>query len=78
MESAISLVSGRIPNGKRRVAARLDAHSWGPWILWQTAHWCACGSPWDLDATPNFTRMIEVNEVPWPPVSSGQYPLKDW
>ena len=61
-----------------RVAARYDAHPWGPWHLWQAAHWCGCGSPWDLEATPNFARMLEVNEVPWPPVSEGQYPLKDW
>jgi hypothetical protein len=61
-----------------RVAARYDAHPWGPWHLWQAAHWCGCGSPWDLEATPNFARMLEVNEVPWPPVSESQYPLKDW
>ena len=61
-----------------RIAARHDANPWGPWILWQIAHWCACGSPWDLEVTPNFARMLEVNEVPWPPVSEGQYPLKDW
>ena len=61
-----------------RLAARYDAHPWGPWQLWQSAHWCACGAPWDLAATPNFARMLEENEVPWPPVSEGKYPLKDW
>ena len=60
-----------------RIAAGYDQHPWGPWQLWQTGQWCGCGSPWDLEATPNFARMIEVNEVPWPPVS-GDYPLKDW
>ena len=61
-----------------RLAARHDANPWGPWILWQIAHWCACGSPWDLEVTPNFARMLEVNEVAWPPVSGREYPLKDW
>jgi TolB-like protein len=61
-----------------RIAARYDEHPWGPWQLWQAAHWCACGAPWDLEVTPNFARMIEGNEVPWPPVSGREYPLKDW
>ena len=61
-----------------RMAARYDERPWGPWLLWQVSHWCACGSPWDLEVTPNFARMIEVNEVPWPPVSGREYPLKDW
>ena len=61
-----------------RIAARYDEHPWGPWQLWQAAHWCACDAPWDLEVTPNFARMLEVNEVPWPPVSNREYPLKDW
>ena len=61
-----------------RIAARYDEHPWGPWLLWQTAHWCACGDPFDLEATPNLARMLEVNEVAWPPVSNREYPLKDW
>jgi adenylate cyclase len=61
-----------------RLAARYDEHPWGPWQLWQIAHWCACGAPWDLEATPNFARRLEVNEIPWPPASVSEYPLKSW
>ena len=61
-----------------RVAARYDQHPWGPWVLWQAAHWCACGHPFDLEATPNFARLIEESELPWPPGSDRVYPLKDW
>lgn len=68
--------------GKRddanRLAARYDAHPWGPWALWQATHWCACGHPFDLEAAPNFARAIEESELPWPPQSGRTYPLKGW
>ena len=61
-----------------RVAARFDSHPWGPWVLWQTSNWCACGTAFDLEATPNFARMINDSDVNWPPHSGREYPLKDW
>ena len=60
------------------LAARYDEHPFGPWALWQAAHWCACGHPFDLDVTPNFARMIEDADLPWPPGTDRVYPLKDW
>ena len=69
---------GGMREDANRLAAHMDQHPWGPWALWQTTHWCACGAPFDLEAAPNFARMIEGNEVPWPPVSGREYPLKDW
>ena len=69
---------GGMREDANRVAARYDEHPWGPWVLWQTTHWCACDDPFDLEATPNLARMLELNEVPWPPVSNREYPLKDW
>ena len=60
------------------IASEYDAHPWGTRVLWQVAHWCACDNPFDLEATPNFARMIEEGEVPWPPRSGRDYPLKDW
>jgi len=69
---------GGMREDANRLAARFDEHQWGPWALWQATHWCACGSPFDLEATPNLARMLELNEVPWPPVSGREYPLKDW
>lgn len=61
-----------------RLAARFDAHPWGPWVLWQTNNWCACDKTFDLEATPNFARMINDSDVDWPPRSGREYPLKDW
>jgi TolB-like protein len=61
-----------------RVAAEYDAHPWGPWVLWQVTHWCACDNAFDLEATPNLARMLEDSDVAWPPRSGRVYPLKDW
>jgi TolB-like protein len=69
---------GGMRDDANRVAAVYDEHPWGPWVLWQTTHWCACGDPFDLEATPNLARMLELNDVAWPPVSNREYPLKDW
>jgi hypothetical protein len=59
-------------------AAQIDAQPFGSQSLLLLIYWCACGAPWDLEATPNLARMLELNEVPWPPVSNREYPLKDW
>ena len=61
-----------------RRAAEIDKHHFGPVSLWQQAHWCACGAPWDLEATPNFAAKVEEGNVPWPPPSPMSFPLKDW
>jgi adenylate cyclase len=69
--------SGRRDDANR-IAARFDSHPWGPWVLWQTSNWCACGNAFDLEVTPNFARMINDSDVNWPPRSGREYPLKDW
>ena len=61
-----------------RRAAEIDKHHFGPVSLWQLAHWCACGAPWDLEATPNFAANIKEGNIPWPPPSPMTFPLKDW
>jgi TolB-like protein len=61
-----------------RVAAEMDEHYFGPIVLWGTAHWCQCGSPWDLSATPNFAAKLEEANIAWPPQSPLSFPLKDW
>jgi TolB-like protein len=82
LENDFAALSAYAWGGQRddanRIAARYDQHPWGPWALWQIAHWCACDHTFDLEAAPNFARMIAENEVPWPPVSGREYPLKDW
>lgn len=59
-------------------AAGIDEHYFGPVVLWQGMHWCQCGAPWDLEATPNFAAKIEEGNVPWPPKAPLSFPLKDW
>ena len=39
---------------------------------------CACGAPFDLDVTPNFARLIEEGDFPWPPPEPIEWPLKEW
>jgi TolB-like protein len=69
---------GGLREDANRMAERYDKHPWGPWVLWQISLWCACDSPFDLEVTPNFARMIKDAEIPWPPRSGREYPLKDW
>ena len=59
-------------------AAEIDQYPTGTTALWQLVHWCQCGAPWDLEATPNFAARIAEANVTWPPVTPLQYPLKDW
>jgi len=61
-----------------RRATEIDKHHFGPVALWQQVHWCACGAPFDLEATPNFAARIKEGNVPWPPPSPMTFPLKDW
>ena len=69
---------GGLREDANRLAARYDADPWGPWVLWQVANWCACDNAFDLEATPNFARMVNDSDVDWPPRSGRDYPLKDW
>jgi TolB-like protein len=61
-----------------RLAAKVDQHPFGNVSLVLLTYWCACGSPWELEATPNFARILEESGLPWPPASSARLPLKDW
>jgi TolB-like protein len=59
-------------------AAKMDTHAYGPGSLVTIVYWCACGAPWDLDATPVFAQKLEEAGLSWPPVSPIEFPLKDW
>jgi adenylate cyclase len=39
---------------------------------------CYCGTPFDLEATPNLRSRIEEAGVDWPPPTVVRYPAKDW
>jgi len=59
-------------------AAMLDKHLFGSVTLSQLSQWCACGTPFDLEATPNFAAKLEESGLNWPPPPVMDYPLKDW
>ncbi|MFQ6004862.1 MAG: hypothetical protein ACE5OQ_05095 [Woeseia sp.] len=61
-----------------RIAAKVDAHSFGVVALATTILWCNCGAPWDLSATPNFAGLIADSGFTWPPHSPIRFPLKSW
>ncbi len=61
-----------------RLAAETDTNPLGVLALLDAADFCYCGAPFDLDATPNFARLIEEANLEWPPQSTINWPLKDW
>ena len=61
-----------------KLAAELDARPGGTMMLLLLARYCACGAPFDLEATPNFRARIEESGTTWPPRTLVKYPAKDW
>jgi tetratricopeptide (TPR) repeat protein len=61
-----------------RLAKELDARPGGPMLLLLTAVICACGAPFDLEATPNFRDRIKESSTTWPLRTLIKYPAKDW
>ena len=61
-----------------QLAATMDSHPFAGPALSTVLIWCACGAPWDLAATPNFARLVEVGGFDWPPPSPIRFPLKTW
>jgi len=73
-----SLAQAGLRDEANALAARIDADPYGYLILMGIPGACMCGSPWDLEVTPNFARLLEDAELPWPPASPINWPLKDW
>ncbi len=61
-----------------RMAAIIDQHHFGSVTLAQITQWCACGAPWELEATPMFAAELKEGNLSWPPKPVMEYPLKDW
>jgi len=61
-----------------RMAAIIDQHHFGSVTLAQITQWCACGGPWDLEATPMFAAELKEGNLSWPPRPVMEYPLKGW
>jgi TolB-like protein len=59
------------------LAAEADARPLGHLILMVLPLDCQCGAPFDLEYTPNFAKMLDDAELPWPPKTLGDWPLRD-
>jgi len=73
-----SLAQAGLRDEANALAARIDADPYGYLILMQIPGVCMCGAPWDLEYTPNFAKLLKDAELPWPPASPINWPLKDW
>ena len=58
------------------IAAEIDSAPFGYLTLIRLVYGCLCGAPFDLEATPNFAKRIEEADLPWPPRSPINWPLK--
>ena len=64
--------------GANELAAELDAKPGGFLVLMLGVNYCACGAPFDLEATPVFRERIKESGLDWPPEPLMRYPAKDW
>lgn len=82
IQTTTGIIAGLAIVGDRdaanRRAAEVDAHPFGHLRLMLVPGTCYCGAPWDLEHTPNFAKLLEDAELPWPPASPIDWPLKDW
>jgi TolB-like protein len=60
------------------LAAEIDARPGGPMLLLLTVMYCACGEPFDLEATPNFRMRLKESGTAWPLKTHIKFPAKDW
>ena len=60
------------------LAASIDARPNGHLLLMLYPQICRCGAPWDIEATPNFAKLIDAADLQWPPESPIEWPLKSW
>ena len=61
-----------------QMAAEQDARPLGFLLFLDDMAICNCGAPFDLEVTPNFARLIDEANLPWPPPSPIDWQLKDW
>jgi hypothetical protein len=60
------------------IAGAIDATPFGYLILIRAVDNCFCGAPFEMEAVPDFAARIEDADLPWPPPSPINWPLKDW
>jgi TolB-like protein len=59
-------------------AANIDARPGGAFALLMAVEMCACGAPFDLEATPRLQARLSEAGFDWPPPKPIDYPLKWW
>jgi adenylate cyclase len=59
-------------------AAEADASLYGHMALATNVILCSCGAPFDIESTPNYAKLLQDADLPWPPGSPIDWPLKDW
>jgi hypothetical protein len=64
--------------GANAAASRIDARPLGATRLVNAASVCYCGSPFDLEATPNLRRALHDGGLEWAPASPIRFPAKSW
>ncbi|MFN0023144.1 MAG: TIR domain-containing protein [Parvularculaceae bacterium] len=62
----------------RTIASRIDQQPFGHLKLINATELCLCGAPFPLEATPNFASQLKRGDIPWPPKSPIEWPLKSW
>jgi adenylate cyclase len=65
-------------NEANSLAGLIDGRPYGYMTLMQAIYYCTCGAPFDREAAPVFSSMLEKSGLPWPPASPIDFPLKDW
>jgi len=64
-------------NEANRLASLIDQRPFGYIVLMQAIYYCLCGAPFDLEAAPIFSSMLNQSGWSWPPVKPIDFPLKD-
>ena len=61
-----------------QTAGKLDSLTLGPMILLRVTDRCGCGSPFDLESTPNLAKLLHMGGLHWAPPAPIRFPLKSW
>lgn len=65
-------------NEANRLARLIDGRPAGYLALMMIIPRCACGAPFDLEATPDFTARLAESGLQWPPPKPIHFPMKTW
>lgn len=61
-----------------RLASEIDKRPFGAEFLMMATTGCWCGSPFPIEAAPNFARRLNDAALEWAPQAPIRWPAKDW